>query len=260
MNNKFYIERKSFPLRFATVLMILAIPFLIGGRWETIRNILDETAVAITAAFLPIVGCLLLILVIRFFGKRLFLISVLPVCCCIFPIMLGSLSRGFSGVVIGEVAICFVEIIVYACTMFGGIKHKVFAALIFALHLVYRGYFWIYKSIKAGTAAITLFSTLNEIAIIFMLLAFFMVCVGIRKETTIDPSLGKNIAPPIPGENILSGNTVAVPSEKKAEEAETPKEFSVDNDVKPEIEINNKLHDMKEEAEEIGTFDDGLQS
>ena len=288
MRTKYFIERKSFTGRFATILMILAIPFLVAGRWNDLKTLDYSNVALIVAIALPLLGCLLHILDILVFGRKLFWTSFIPVTICMATILLGAFTKR-SLIAYGEMFLCFLIAVIYTCTVFGAIKSKLFVAILFIIHIAFRGYFWIYPDIVSGNP-IGLTTAFYEIAILFILFGFLMTSLGLKKENKVDVETGKDVIPPIPGVDAINGqNPVASEKEPEAEApAEAPKEEPKEEPAAPETaveeskpkkslaerfgkgkkdaeklvddinadveKINNELHDLKDSAEEIGTF------
>lgn len=240
MKSKYYIDKNGSCARIALTLIILAIPFLVVGRFSVLTQGTMSIPL-ITELFLPIIGCILFALILILLGKLFFAISAVPVALCLLPLTLIAFKLSTLSA-FGEVIIVIAAIVVYTCTVFGAINTKVYAILLLIAELFYRSYFYIYRNIISD-ASMGVQESFYHVAVFFMIGAFLLAVFGLNKKYDITSS-GKQVAPPMPGAHTLGG--------KNGPSYSTPIESNpIDQPVEPPAKKEEQREPMIQPTEPV---------
>ena len=202
---KFYLEKNSFCARSAVTCMILAIFFRLVG---SIAH-MEDRFFLIFQFLLPVVCCLLLIGCIRFFGKKHFAVSVVPVLLgVVFFILRIFTTDNIAGeqLPLVHIILCIVlyvaVLVLYILTLFGVIRTKWICVVLFGAPFLYHLIVEDYPAIRYEYATVS--SAMLEFSVLFIILGLFFISLGLRTRVEANAEKSADIVPPIPG-NRLEG-------------------------------------------------------
>ena len=185
-NAKFTIDSKGICARAAMALLALSALFRVIGCWED----MGDKIFTLTEIVLPISCCLLFIVCILLFGKKGFFLSSIPLILGVVFFIIKSFRFDSVLHTILCILLYLVVALIYTATVFGVIRTKWLLIPLFALPFLYHVCYEDVLKLKAGE--FTLFTGLQEISVLCIMLALFFTAIGLKKvKPAIEADLPK---------------------------------------------------------------------
>lgn len=184
---KFEIDKTGFFAEAAVMMLCQSVIFrLIGsiGMWN------NEIFTA-TQLLLPMISCILLVLCITLLGKRLFVLSFIPVFAGAAFFIIRSL--GFESMLLTVLCIvfCVFAATLYTFTVFGIISAPLVLSLLFAIPFVYKLFFVDLAALRDTLNPVYFADGTMEMSALCMIAAMIFVGVGLKKRAPEQVELPK---------------------------------------------------------------------
>lgn len=175
---KFYLDKRSFTVHSASLLLILAAAFQIVGSW----GLWNDRFIAFTQILLPTVSFLLMVLIVSLLGEKALWLSAIP--------FLGGLA--FCGIsawfdenrvamMIG-IVVCVLALVLYLGTVFSLIRTKWLLVLLFAAAFLYRAFYRDVILLQQTDSPMGFADGMREMSLLCVLLAMMLVSFGMKKR------------------------------------------------------------------------------
>lgn len=226
-NAKYTIDSKGVCARTAMALMALSALFRVIGCWED----MGDKVFTITQIVLPISCCLLFIVCILLFGKKGFFLSSIPLILGVVFFIVKSFTFDNALHTMLCILLYLLVALIYTATVFGAIRTKWLLVPLFGLPFLYHVCYEDVLKLKAGE--FTLFTGLQEISVLCIMLALLFTAIGLKKvKPAVMPDLPK-IKDPIvipPDKKDAAGNDVYKTNAKQEPPAAAP---DITNNTQP---------------------------
>ena len=193
---KYCIEKKGFCAGASIVFLLLACVFRVIGSIPEFGN----RVYMIAECALPAVCCLLYILCIVAFGRKVFWMSVIPVLFGAAFFALTALHLDNRLYLALSLALYLLVVIIYFVTMFGQGRTKWLLLILILLVIAGHAYLKDWPLIT-GKSTATLYEIMLELSIVAMLLGLFFAVLGLKKKSKAKKT-DEIIPPPMPGSSL----------------------------------------------------------
>lgn len=173
---RYSVEKNNFFVKLTTVFLALSVLLQLLSGWGFWKN--DDKGYAYMQLLLPILCCILFALIILYGGKKLFLLTSIPVVFgTVFFIVRACGFEGFWRTLLC-IAAAVIVMLAYCGTVFGVIRTKWLLPPIFGLTLVYK----LFLDKTVSFADMSVKELLPELAVICMLLAMLFIPFAMKKR------------------------------------------------------------------------------
>ena len=231
---RFYLDKDGFFAESAMILLALAAIFRVFGCW----GIWNDRARCVVLLLLPVFCCVLMILCILLFGKKLFFLSCIPVLLGMVFFVCSAFDFGDWAFTVPIVLLCIAVSVVYTATVFGWIHTKWLLPPLFGIPFLYQLIVKDLPALSNTQSPVTFIDGMKEMSVLFILAGMFCVSMGLKKRfkekrpAKAEPKAEEPAAAPAP--------TPVPASEIAAEPAVAPSE-PAPAEAKPVVEENPYL-------------------
>ena len=189
---KFYVERQSFWVQAAVILMLLSATFRLIGCW----GLWGDSFFAATQIALPLICNVLFILCILLLGRRFFGATALPVLLGVVFFVIKSFSFDSWLHTVLCIMLYLLVAVLYTATAFGAVRTKWLLVPLFALPFAYHIFVEDLPALGAGTLSFS--AGMQEMSVLCVMLALLATAFGMKKKKPEEPKnkeKDKNKAP-----------------------------------------------------------------
>lgn len=209
---KFFVDKNSALVHASIIFMALSAVFRLAGCW----GMLGDSFFAATQLALPLICNLLFIVCILLFGSRAFWTTSVPVILGVVFFIIKSFT--FTSVLHTVLCILLYVLVavLYTATVFGVVPTKWLLVPLFGLPFIYH--IAVEDLAALRDASVTVASALQEISVLFIMLALLLAALAMKKHRNIEElDLPKMRAPKV------------IPPTKKPDAAAAPAVTAADN-------------------------------
>lgn len=191
---RFWVDKKSFFVQAAVILMALSAVFRLIGCW----GLWSDPFFAATQIVLPLCCNLLFILCLLLLGKRAFSLTCIPFLAGIVFFIIKAFT--FESWVHTVLCLClYIGLsVLYVLAVFGSAKIKYLLAPIFALVFLYHVFVEDLAALRDVENPVTLSAGMQEISVLCIILAMFFVSLAMKRvKSETQPELPKMKAPKV---------------------------------------------------------------
>lgn len=202
---RFWVDKKSFLVRAAVIMMALSAVFRLIGCWGLWR----DPFFAATQIALPLFCNLVFIVCLLLFGKRAFAVTCVPLLAGIVFFIIKAFT--FDSLI--HTVLCLMLYIgisvLYVLAVFGSVRIKYLLAPIFGAVFLYHVFVEDLAALRDTANPVTLAAGMQEMSVLCIVLAMFFVSLAMKRVKAEEPELPKIKAPKV------------IPPKKEAEDAPT---------------------------------------
>lgn len=191
-NAKFFIDNDSLFSHGAVIFFLLSFVFCaIGslGRW-------GDRFFVISQVILPAVCSLAFVVFLRLFGRRLFFLTCLPAVLGLAFFVIRAFSCEKIVYLVISAALSVLSVFLYAAVVFGWIKKKWPLIPVFLLDFFFDVFVKGYNTLRNPDIAVSFSGIMQEIAVLFMILAMLFVSFAMKNKRGIESMGLPKIRPP----------------------------------------------------------------
>lgn len=191
---RFWVDKKSFLVQAAVILMALSAVFRLIGCW----GLWSDPFFAATQIVLPLCCNLLFIVCLLLFGKRAFSLTCVPLLAGIVFFIIKAFT--FESWIHTVLCLClYIGIsVLYVLAVFGSAKIKLLLAPIFGLVFLYHVFVEDLAALRDVENPVTLAAGMQEMSVLCIILAMFFVSLAMKRvKTEEEPELPKMKAPKV---------------------------------------------------------------
>ena len=198
---KYYVERMSFGVQAMVILLSLSAAFRLIGCW----GLWNDRTYALLQIVLPILSALLLIACVWFLGRRALWLSFIPVTLGAVFFIIEAISYESRILMIISVLFCIAVIAVWFCTVFGILRTRWVAVLLFGIPFLYHVFAVDLAALRDSANPVSFSAGMQEMGTLCVLLGMFFLSLSIHKTEKPEIPLPKMRTPKV------------IPEEKEAE-------------------------------------------
>lgn len=221
---KFYVDKNSWMVHLAVILMALSAVFRLIGCWGG----WSDQFFAASQIVLPLICNLLFILFLLVFGGRAFWTTVLPVILGVVFFIIKSFTFTSWIHTVLCILLYLLVAVLYTATAFGVIRTKWLLVPLFGLPFIYHVAVEDAAALRNAAQPVTLAAGLQEISVLCIMLALFFTALAMKKRriNIEDADLPKIKDPKVivPGAKEPAGEPQdgALPAEPQPAVTDTP--------------------------------------
>lgn len=175
---KFYLDKKSWAVKAAVILMLISAVFRFIGSW----GLWSDKQFIVGQLILPLLSCLMFVAFLLLLGgKALWLTSV--------PVILGAVffiikALDYENKLRMVLSIIFYAAgaVLYTATVFGFVKNKWFLVPLFGLPVIYNIFFLDIPALRNTAEPVTFSAGMQEMSVLCILIAMLITALGIKKK------------------------------------------------------------------------------
>lgn len=213
---RFWVDKKSFLVQAAVILMALSAVFRLIGCW----GLWNDPFFAATQIALPLCCAMLFIVCLLLFGKRAFVLTCVPFLAgIVFFIVKAFTFESWIHTVLCLMLYIGLSVL-YVLTVFGSAKIRYLLPPIFAAVFLYHVFVEDLAALRDTANPVTLSSGMQEISVLCIILAMFFVTLAMKRVKTEEPELPKIKAPKVipPKKDGEDSPAEIAPAEEKTEQ------------------------------------------
>lgn len=184
-NARFFVDNDSLFSHGTVIFFLLSGVFcLIGslGRW-------DDRFYIISQVLLPAACCLVFVVFLRLFGRRLFWMTCFPAIAGLAFFVIKALTYGRILYSVISIVLSVLSVFLYTAVAFGWIKIKWPLIPIFILGFAFHVFVKCYNTLRNPELAVSFSGIMQEISVLFMILAMLFLSISMKNKRGIE-SLG----------------------------------------------------------------------